>query len=1065
MYAAPLLKSSLSIIDKPVLDQLNTSLETVDIANKHVSKKVCEWFESWQPWQQRMLLCGLTDRCSTHHLATLATTLEPVFHRDFVTNLRQRYPSAPFRLMREREQLKLRLADEKRLAERFRDDFHELYPNAIPQLSENDSALLLELLSNAVNSPSQFGSLSTFADQLSARLIVTAVNDLRDNPDLFHLSAVYNVSDDNLDDHPTVADLAPDILIIDGNSSNPSPSPDGAEPHTPPQPDDPYVSELLQSDIFVDRKLSVISEEPTNVSPVQSSESSHADDIYMDVGSPSKESRFSYSKVTEIRDPLKETKRKKSLEANVTMQNVDVPQPRAVTQHRHRSAVGTASEVATVDFFLGDRMERLGFMQREIRTGPVQKPQRVRDLYIPVQHCYKHVKWCSQIANNGKTFVRAHRNSLRRHFKQQLCQVWQWIKHWQDHERMVILSDVTKLCSTSMIDYLCQCLTLRLRDRTDIQSLQDQLLIRIFSYLHYQDIANASRVCRRWRYLCSVDELWMIKCKHIGSQEGLPNLTDILMKTKHKRRKRIDWRLAYVEIMRISEETRATLPKPDHVTYDDNTPEGMMRVDGKFYPIPSPADDSTSSGTSCPNGRMTSTTLLPVKRGTILHLRDEIAGLSLINEDEDSDSMIGVDEYSLLKDEGIKNAKDRRKSRKVTSYESSFDVSGRIRYEPVKDAATEDEYEMRSERSGSRHVARKKKRREEEVEPALDIRPELRQATDVLNKSAPRHKLVWKESSKTEARLKTAKFAGEVKSVQRVRKLQGHLDAVLCIAVSKRRLISGSMDRSIRIWDINTGRSIHKLYGHMGGVRCLSFKRDLLVSGSWDMQVMIWDLVKFERLIVLSGHRGSVSCVEFNERYIVTGSHDKTLRIWYKTGFVPHKIIHGHSKAITCLTIDGCNVLSGSSDKTIRLSSMETGECLQVFDGLQEHVLSLSVRSDLIISGNGIGQCHFINKQSGALEAAVVVHKGAVSNVAIHKNRFFTASSDSTVKEWDLMTMTCVRYLQGPRGPVRDLKVDDRHIISCGDDGNIRIWDTSVSDQNDPSAHGDVIPSTVVKKG
>ncbi len=40
------------------------------------------------------------------------------------------------------------------------------------------------------------------------------------------------------------------------------------------------------------------------------------------------------------------------------------------------------------------------------------------------------------------------------------------------------------------------------------------------------------------------------------------------------------------------------------------------------------------------------------------------------------------------------------------------------------------------------------------------------------------------------------------------------MDRVLCLEFDKRRLISGSLDRSIRIWDVRSGNSIHKLYGH-----------------------------------------------------------------------------------------------------------------------------------------------------------------------------------------------------------------------------------------------------------
>ena len=43
------------------------------------------------------------------------------------------------------------------------------------------------------------------------------------------------------------------------------------------------------------------------------------------------------------------------------------------------------------------------------------------------------------------------------------------------------------------------------------------------------------------------------------------------------------------------------------------------------------------------------------------------------------------------------------------------------------------------------------------------------------------------------------------------------MDAVLSVEFDTRRLVSGSMDRSIRIWDIRSGRSLHKLYGHKVG--------------------------------------------------------------------------------------------------------------------------------------------------------------------------------------------------------------------------------------------------------
>ena len=53
-----------------------------------------------------------------------------------------------------------------------------------------------------------------------------------------------------------------------------------------------------------------------------------------------------------------------------------------------------------------------------------------------------------------------------------------------------------------------------------------------------------------------------------------------------------------------------------------------------------------------------------------------------------------------------------------------------------------------------------------------------------------------------------------LKDLYLITSLQGHMDAVLCVDFDKRRLISGGLDHTVRIWDIRSGRSIHKLYGH-----------------------------------------------------------------------------------------------------------------------------------------------------------------------------------------------------------------------------------------------------------
>ncbi|KAG6380155.1 hypothetical protein JVT61DRAFT_8244 [Boletus reticuloceps] len=88
----------------------------------------------------------------------------------------------------------------------------------------------------------------------------------------------------------------------------------------------------------------------------------------------------------------------------------------------------------------------------------------------------------------------------------------------------------------------------------------------------------------------------------------------------------------------------------------------------------------------------------------------------------------------------------------------------------------------------------------------------------------------------------------------RVLRIDGHRDSVYCLDFDSSRIISGSRDRTIKIWCIKTGKCVASFEGHTGSVLCLKFERDwdlgsdgvcrgFMVSGSSDCTVCVWDLV------------------------------------------------------------------------------------------------------------------------------------------------------------------------------------------------------------------------------
>ena len=91
--------------------------------------------------------------------------------------------------------------------------------------------------------------------------------------------------------------------------------------------------------------------------------------------------------------------------------------------------------------------------------------------------------------------------------------------------------------------------------------------------------------------------------------------------------------------------------------------------------------------------------------------------------------------------------------------------------------------------------------------------------------------------------------------------LRGHSDRALAISATKDTLVSGSEDRTARIWDLNTGSCTHVFRGHTSAVSCLA-----IVKPEW---------------IEVTGGDSLIRREKWPKQpMIVTGSRDRTLHVW-----------------------------------------------------------------------------------------------------------------------------------------------------------------------------------------
>lgn len=111
----------------------------------------------------------------------------------------------------------------------------------------------------------------------------------------------------------------------------------------------------------------------------------------------------------------------------------------------------------------------------------------------------------------------------------------------------------------------------------------------------------------------------------------------------------------------------------------------------------------------------------------------------------------------------------------------------------------------------------------------------------------------------------------------------------------RKRCASGSLDNTIKVWDIVSGQCLHTLQGHTSLVGLLGLSPNYLVSAAADTSLRIWDPNSCQLKNVLASHSGAITCFQHDETKVVSGS-DGTLKLWdVKTGTFVRDLVVGIS--------------------------------------------------------------------------------------------------------------------------------------------------------------------------
>ncbi|KAH6895036.1 WD40-repeat-containing domain protein [Coprinopsis sp. MPI-PUGE-AT-0042] len=299
-----------------------------------------------------------------------------------------------------------------------------------------------------------------------------------------------------------------------------------------------------------------------------------------------------------------------------------------------------------------------------------------------------------------------------------------------------------------------------------------------------------------------------------------------------------------------------------------------------------------------------------------------------------------------------------------------------------------------------------------------------------------------------------------------------------------------STDRTVRIWDLNTGESTHVFGGHTSTVRCLAIvkpelvdvegpdgivrkekwpKRPLIVTGSRDHSLRVWTLPKpddpeyrsfniedrdgdpadvannpYHRLL-LEGHDHAVRALAARGRMLVSGSYDCSVRIWDIIDGTCKWALHGHTQKVYSVVLDlpRNQACSGSMDGTVRVWNLSTGVCTHTLTGHTSLVGLLGLSSSHLVSAAADSTLRIWHPETGELQHTLAAHTGAITCFQ-HDEFKVLSGSDGNLKMWNIRDGTVVRDLLTGITGVWQVVFEGRWCVAASnrqDTTVIDIWD------------------------
>lgn len=319
--------------------------------------------------------------------------------------------------------------------------------------------------------------------------------------------------------------------------------------------------------------------------------------------------------------------------------------------------------------------------------------------------------------------------------------------------------------------------------------------------------------------------------------------------------------------------------------------------------------------------------------------------------------------------------------------------------------------------------------------------------------------------------------------------LAGHTDSVYCLQFDEEKIITGSRDRTIRVWDMNNftcqrvigGPNVRPVRGpkvlrtvdypdfhlatasvngtpygdsiyhvptdwHDASILCLQYDDKILVTGSSDSDLLVWDITTYQPIKRLVKHTGGVLDVALDANHIVSCSKDSRIIVWDRSTYEPKGELTGHRGPVNAVQLRGKYLVSASGDGIARLWDLSQMKLVKEFPAKDRGLAAVEFSEDMkyVLAGGNDTITYKFDIETGKEVRQFAGHTQLVRSLWLdsQNNRVVSGSYDLDLRVYDFVSGEEIwRAEEWTTSWMLAAKSDYRRVVATSQDGRILVVD------------------------